>query len=145
MGWLRAGVSCRFPLLLLVVCPLRRVVFLLVVSLLALPLLLPPPSSRPYSFSHPYFLLSRPSASSSSSCSRPSSFFDAVSPFTVVNSMSLRPSGRVQMSVRGIGRWIAKTNHDKCRGSYFVTHHWSLPLHGFPMSSSLPGSTVERG
>ena len=38
----------------------------------------------------------------------------------------------------GIGRGIAKTNHDMYRGSYFITHQWGIPLHGFPSSLSLP-------
>ena len=40
--------------------------------------------------------------------------------------------------------WITKTDHDKRRGSCFVTHNRGLPLHGSPASSSLPGSSVER-
>jgi hypothetical protein len=40
--------------------------------------------------------------------------------------------------------WPAKMNHDKCRGSCFVTYHLGLPLDGSPLSSSLPGSSVKR-
>ena len=40
--------------------------------------------------------------------------------------------------------WITKTDHDKRRGSCFITHSWGLPLHGSPASSSLPRSSVER-
>ena len=38
----------------------------------------------------------------------------------------------------------AKTNHDKCCGSCFATHHWGIPLHGSPDSSTLPGSSVKQ-
>ena len=34
--------------------------------------------------------------------------------------------------------WIVKMNHDKCRGSCFVIHHWALPLHGPPLLPSSP-------
>ena len=35
-----------------------------------------------------------------------------------------------EASARGIGRWIAKTNHNICHGLCFVIHH--LPLYGPP-------------
>ena len=44
----------------------------------------------------------------------------------------------------GYRKWIAKTSHDKCRGSCFATHHWGIQLHGSLSPSSLPGSSVER-
>jgi len=56
--------------------------------------------------------------------------------------VSIRPSDRVEASVRGIRRWISKTNHDKCHGSYFVTHKRGFPL--LRLFPSPPGSSVER-
>jgi len=44
-----------------------------------------------------------------------------------------RPSGRVQASVRGKRRCIAKTNHDRCRSSCFVTHPWGSPTSPVPV------------
>jgi len=43
--------------------------------------------------------------------------------------LSFRPGGS-EASVRGRGRWIAKTNHDRFRGSYFVTHQEPTSLNG---------------
>jgi hypothetical protein len=77
---------------------------------------------------------------SSLSC-RPSSVW----PFIFVSSGSrLVLVAGSEALVREIGRGIAKTNHDKCRGSCFATHHRGCPHHQPSSSSSLPGSPVER-
>ena len=44
--------------------------------------------------------------------------------------VSFCPGGRVRCVSEGDMKWIAKTNHDKCRGLCFGTHHWGIPLHG---------------
>jgi hypothetical protein len=55
--------------------------------------------------------------------------------------VSFGPGGKV----RGVSEGgIAKTNHDLCRGSYFVTHQRGIPIHGCPLSSSLPRSSFEQ-
>ena len=58
--------------------------------------------------------------------------------------ISFHPGGRVRGVSERVSRRIAKTNHDKCRGSYFVTHHRDLPLNWTPSSSSFPRSSVEQ-
>jgi hypothetical protein len=79
-----------------------------------------------------------------------SSLFAVVSPSSVWPFIFVASGSRLvlvagsEALVREIGRGIAKTNHDKCRGSCFATHHRGCRHHLPPSSSSLPGSPVER-
>jgi len=129
-------------LLLLLVSPL--LILLLVSSHLVVVLLLhfdlaprhclaPPPSSSPF----PFPISLSPSSSSSFPL-----LFIIISPLIVVSSgYRFVLVGESEALVMGIGRWMAKSNHDKCRGSCFVTHYWGIPLDASPTSSSLPGSS----
>ena len=47
--------------------------------------------------------------------------------------MSFSPGGGVRDVSGGMEEWITKTNHDKRRGSFFVTHWMGLPLTGSPL------------
>jgi hypothetical protein len=72
-------------------------------------------------------------------------FVVVVSPVLAVLVVRPRRSCRSLVSPLAVVLWPAKTNHDKRRGSCFVTYHKGFPSHGSPSSSSLPESSIQRG